>query len=89
MLPVRIGSAPVDDPVFFARFAAYFDARIGCPSIPVEMFLKFRHRLGHELLCREVADSLSWQRFCPIQFRTDHGDEDHHPVRRRCGRGVE
>jgi IS5 family transposase len=46
VLPVRVGSAPLDDPVFFARFAAYFDARIGCPSIPVEtylrlMFLKF------------------------------------------------
>ena len=27
------------------------------------MFLKFRYRLGYELLCREVADSISWQRF--------------------------
>jgi transposase, IS5 family len=24
------------------------------------MFLKFRYRLGYELLCREVADSISW-----------------------------
>jgi transposase, IS5 family len=30
------------------------------------MFLKFRYRLGDELLCREVADSISWQRFCRI-----------------------
>ena len=41
----------LDDPGFFAPFAAYFDARIGRPSIPMEtylrlMFLKFRYRLG-------------------------------------------
>jgi transposase, IS5 family len=30
------------------------------------MFLKFRYRLGYELLCREVADSIGWQRFCRI-----------------------
>ena len=63
------------DPVFFAPFAAYFDARIGRPSIPMEtdlrlMFLKFRYRLGYESLCREVADSISWQRFCRIPFGT-------------------
>jgi len=34
------------------------------------MFLKFRHRLGYEALCREVADSISWQRFCRIPFGT-------------------
>jgi transposase, IS5 family len=60
--------ALLDDPVFFAPFAGYFDPRIGRPSIPVEtylrlMFLKFRYRLGYESLCREVADSISWQRF--------------------------
>ena len=52
-----------------------FDARIGRPSIPMEtylrlMFLKFRYRLGYEVLCREVADSISWQRFCRIPFGT-------------------
>src|SRR5712675_2248386 len=67
--------ALLDDPVFFAPFAAYFDTRIGRPSIPVEtylrlMFLKFRYRLGYEALCREVADSISWQRFCRIPFGT-------------------
>jgi IS5 family transposase len=45
------GLAPVDalldDPAFFAPFAAHFDPLIGCPSTPVEcylrlMFLKFR-----------------------------------------------
>jgi hypothetical protein len=30
------------------------------------MFLKFRYRLGYETLCREVADSITWRRFCPI-----------------------
>ena len=27
------------------------------------MFLKFRYRLGYKLLCREVADSITWRRF--------------------------
>src|SRR6202011_3268402 len=56
-------------------FAAHFDARMCRPSIPVEtylrlMFLKFRYRLGYESLCREVADSISWQRFCRIPLGT-------------------
>jgi transposase, IS5 family len=67
--------ALLDDPVFFTPFAPYFDARIGRPSIPMAtylrmMFLKFRYRLGYEALCREVADSISWQRFCRIPFGT-------------------
>ena len=77
VLPVEVGRVDVllDDPVFFAPFAAYFDARIGRPSIPVEtylrlMFLKFRYRLGYESLCREVGDSISWQRFCRIPLGT-------------------
>jgi IS5 family transposase len=77
VLPVELGrvDALLDDPVFFAPFAPYFDARIGRPSIPMEtylrlMFLKFRYRLGYESLCREVADSISWQRFCRIPFGT-------------------
>ena len=77
VLPTELGrvDALLDDPVFFAPFAAYFDARIGRPSIPMEtylrlMFLKFRYRLGYESLCREVADSISWQRFCRIPFGT-------------------
>ena len=63
--------AMLDDPAFFVPFVAYFDPRIGRPSIPMEtylrmMFLKFRYRLGYEALCREVGDSISWQRFCRI-----------------------
>ena len=30
------------------------------------MFLKFRYKLCFEPICREVADSISWQRFCRI-----------------------
>ena len=77
VLPVELGrvDALLDDPVFFAPFAEHFDARIGRPSIPMEtylrlMFLKFRYRLGYESLCREVSDSISWQRFCRIPFGT-------------------
>jgi Transposase and inactivated derivatives, IS5 family len=59
--------ALLDDPVFFTPFAPYFDPRQGRPSIPIEtylrlMFLKFRYRLDYETLCREVSDSISWQR---------------------------
>jgi len=61
----------LDDPAFFAPFVPFFDPRIGRPSTPMEtylrmMFLKFRYRLGYESLCREVADSIGWRRFCRI-----------------------
>lgn len=61
----------LDDPVFFAPFAPFFDPRMGRPSTPMEtylrlMFLKFRYRLGYESLCREVSDSITWRRFCRI-----------------------
>ena len=93
MLPGELArvDALLDDPVFFASFVPYFDARIGRPSIPVEtylrmMFLKFRYRLGYESLCREVGDSISWQRFCRIPL----GTRVPHPttlmkLTRRCG----
>ena len=50
------------------------------------MFLKFRYRLGYESLCREVGDSISWQRFCRIPL----GTRVPHPttlmkLTRRCG----
>jgi IS5 family transposase len=73
VLPAELArvDALLDDPAFFTPFVPYFDARIGRPSIPMEtylrlMFLKFRYRLGYESLCREVADSISWRRFCRI-----------------------
>src|SRR5829696_478635 len=61
----------LDDPAFFVPFVPFFDPRIGRPSTPMEtylrmMFLKFRYRLGYESLCREVADSIGWRRFCRI-----------------------
>jgi IS5 family transposase len=71
--------ALLDDPAFFAPFAPHFDPLIGRPSTPVEcylrlMFLKFRYRLGYESLCAEVADSISWRRFCriPLDGKVPH-----------------
>src|ERR687890_505680 len=71
--------ALLDDPVFFAPFTPFFDPRLGRPSTPMEvylrlMFLKFRYRLGYEILCSEVADSITWRRFCriPIDGRVPH-----------------
>ena len=63
--------ALLDDSAFFAPFVPFFDPRVGRPSTPMEvylrmMFLKFRYRLGYESLCREVADSITWRRFCRI-----------------------
>src|ERR1700741_4696596 len=77
VLPAELGRVDglFDDPVVFAPFAPYFAVPIGRPCIPMDtylrlMFLKFRYRLGYEWLCREVADSISWQRFCRIPFGT-------------------
>jgi transposase, IS5 family len=71
--------ALLDDPVFFAPFAPYFHPVIGRPCTPAEcylrlMFLKFRYRLGFESLCAEVADSISWRRFCriPLDGKVPH-----------------
>jgi IS5 family transposase len=57
----------------------YFHPVIGRPSTPAEcylrlMFLKFRYRLGFESLCAEVADSISWRRFCriPLDGKVPH-----------------
>ena len=63
--------ALLDDPAFFTPFVPFFDPRMGRPCTPMEtylrlMFLKFRYRLGYESLCREVADSITWRRFCRI-----------------------
>jgi len=74
-LPAELARVDVllDDDRFFAPFRAYFDLTFGRPSIPVEtylrlMFLKVRYRLGYESLCAEVADSISWRRFCRIDI---------------------
>jgi IS5 family transposase len=83
--------ALLDDPRFFAPYAGFFHATLGRPSIPIEtflrlMFLKFRYRLGFESLCREVTDSIGWQRFCRIPL----GGRVPHPttlmkITTRCG----
>jgi IS5 family transposase len=81
----------LDDPRFFAPYAPFFHATLGRPSIPIEaylrlMFLKYRYRLGFEALCREVTDSITWQRFCRIPL----GGRVPHPttlmkITTRCG----
>ena len=92
----------LDDERFFAPYRQFFHATFGRPSIPIEtylrlMFLKYRYRLGFEPLCREVADSISWSRFCSDPAgrsgaAPDDVDEDHDPLRRagdqRPERGV-
>jgi IS5 family transposase len=78
-LELVVVDAVFDDPVFFEPYRAHFHARLGRPSVPIEtylrlMFLKFRYRLSYEVVCRETADSLSWQRFCriPLGHRVPH-----------------
>jgi IS5 family transposase len=63
--------AYLDDERFIAPWRALFDQRLGRPSIPIEtllrlLYLKHRYGFGYERLCREVADSISWRRFCRI-----------------------
>ena len=66
----------LDDPRFLAPFVERFACPIGRPTIPMDsylrlMYLKHRHGLGYETLCKEVADSLSWRRFCRIALHKD------------------
>jgi transposase, IS5 family len=82
-LPAELAKvdALLDTPGFLAPLAGHFDPHLGRPSIPLDtylrlMFLKFRYQLGYELLCREVADSISWQRFCRIPL----GGQVPHPT---------
>lgn len=72
-LPAELGKvdAVLDDDRFLAPFRARLTARIGRPTIPIEsylrlMYLKYRYALGYETLCKEVADSFTWRRFCRI-----------------------
>lgn len=73
----------LDDEAFFAPFREHFSAVLGRPSIPMEvylrmMFLKFQYKLGYELLCREVSDSISWRIFCRLNL------DGSVPARPRC-----
>ena len=72
-LPPELGKvdAILDDDRFLAPFRSRLTATIGRPTIPIEtylrlMYLKHRYGLGYETLCREVADSFTWRRFCRI-----------------------
>jgi IS5 family transposase len=61
----------LDDDRFLAPFRSRLTARTGRPTIPIEtyvrlMYLKHRYALGYETLCKEVADSFTWRRFCRI-----------------------
>jgi len=92
-LPAALAAvdALLDDPAFFAPYRAHFSELSGRPSIPLEtylrmMFLKFRYRLGYESLCAEVADSISWLRFCriPLGTRVPH-PSTLEKITSRCG----
>jgi IS5 family transposase len=86
--------ALLDDPAFFEAFVPFFSPDRGRPSIPMEtylrmMFLRFRYRLGYEVLCAEVTDSLAWRRFCRIPL----GEAVPHPttlmkITSRCGQAA-
>ena len=63
----------LDDPRFLAPLAAHFDPHIGRPSVPLDTYLwivllRFRYRLDYKLVCRERADSISWQRFAASRW---------------------
>jgi IS5 family transposase len=95
-LPAELAAVDglLDDPVFVEPYRAHFHDRLGRPSVPIEtylrlMFLKYRYRLGFEPLCREVADSISWQRFARVPL----GTAVPHPttlmkITTRCGPGA-
>jgi IS5 family transposase len=68
---LRPVDAYLDDERFIAPWRVLFSARIGRPSVPIDtllrlLYLKHRYQLGYESLCREVADSISWRRFCRL-----------------------
>src|SRR5436309_8854093 len=72
-LPPQLGKVDgiLDEDRFLAPFRSRLTATIGRPTIPVEtylrlMYLKHRYGLGYETLCKEVADSFTWRRFCRI-----------------------
>src|SRR3990170_722199 len=93
MMPAELMrvDALLDDERFFEPFRPFFHATFGRPSIPLEtylrlMFSKHRFRVGFETLCREVTDSITWQRFCRIPL----GGTVPHPttlmkITTRCG----
>jgi transposase, IS5 family len=68
---LQVVDAYLDDERFIAPWRALFSTRLGRPSVPIDtllrlLYLKHRYQLGYESLCREVADSIGWRRFCRI-----------------------
>lgn len=95
-LPAELAAvdALLDDPVFFEPYRPLFSPLWGRPSIPIEtylrmMFLRHRYGPGYESLCREVADSISWSRFCriPLGTRVPHPSTPG-KLTARCGPAV-
>jgi len=80
VLPAELRELPAElakidsilgDERFLAPFRSRLTSRIGRPTTPIEtylrlMYLKHRYDLGYETLCKEVADSFAWRRFCRI-----------------------
>jgi len=74
-LPAELAKvdAILDDDRFLAPFRSRLTARTGRPTTAIEtylrlMYLKHRYGMGYETLCKEVADSFTWRRFCRIAF---------------------
>src|ERR1700751_3101758 len=72
-LPAELAKvdAILDDDRFLAPFRSRLTPTIGRPAIPIQkylrlMYLKHRYTLGYETLCKEVAESCTWRRFCRI-----------------------
>lgn len=72
-LPAELAriDASLDDERFIAPWRTSFSATLGRPSVPIPTLLrllypKHRYQLGYQSLCREVADSIAWRRFCRI-----------------------
>ena len=84
----------LDDPAFFEPFRPFFHPVLGRKSVPMEMFLrliylKYRYRVGFEALCREVADSVSWSRFCRAPLWGSVPDHSTlKKIAKRCGPGA-
>ena len=71
--------AILDDERFLGSFRTRFPSRRGRRTIPMEtylrlMYLKIRYQLGYESLVAEVADGVSWRRFCRIGWGTNVPD---------------
>jgi len=63
----------LSDDCFLAPFQAKFSTNMGRPTTAVAtylrmIYLKYRYRLGYEVLVKEVSDSFAWRRFCHLSL---------------------